>query len=174
MKKLGGILQIVFSIALVALIFAFSEQISELSMYGYAGAFLIALLGSATIVLPSPAFAAIIAMSGSFDPVLLGIVAGIGSGVGEMTGYMAGNGARTALNSHLKETKKIEDVVKKYDVAGIFVLAFIPNPLFDAAGLIAGGLKIHWTHFLSACVLGRVFRYVLLALLGNFTLGLVG
>jgi membrane protein YqaA with SNARE-associated domain len=174
MNKLEGILQIVFSIIIVAVILVFSDQISELSMYGYVGAFLIALLGSATIILPSPAFAAIIAMSASLDPVLLGIVAGIGSGLGEITGYLAGSGARTALNNHFKETKKIEDLVRRYDVLGIFVLSFIPNPLFDMAGIVAGGLKIHWTHFLSACVLGRVLRYVLLALLGSFTLGLIG
>ncbi len=169
MNKLEGLAQLVFSIIIVAVILLFSDQISELSVYGYVGAFLIALLGSATIILPSPAFAAIIAMSASLDPVLLGIVAGIGSGLGEITGFLAGNGARTALNHHIKETKKIEEIVKKYDVAGIFVLSFIPNPLFDIAGIIAGGLKIHWINFLSACILGRVFRYVLLALLGAFT-----
>jgi membrane protein YqaA with SNARE-associated domain len=174
MNKLGGTVELVFSIAIVAGILLFSGEIRDLSAYGYAGAFLIALLGSATIVLPSPAFAVIIAMSASLDPVLLGIVAGIGSGLGEITGYLAGNGARVMLNSHIKETKKIEDIVRKYDVAGIFVLSFIPNPLFDVAGIVAGGLKIHWAHFLSACVLGRVLRYVLLALIGSFTLGLVG
>ncbi len=173
MNKLEGIAQIVFSIIIVALILVFSDQIEGLSMYGYVGAFLIALLGSATIVLPSPAFAAIIAMSASLDPILLGVVAGLGSGLGEITGFLAGSGARSALNSHIKETKKIEELVEKYDVFGIFILSFIPNPLFDVAGIVAGGLKIHWTHFLSACVLGRVFRYVLLALLGSFTLGLL-
>ena len=174
MNKLEGLAQLAFSVLVVALILAFSDQIGELSALGYAGAFLVALLGSATIILPSPAFAVIIAMSASLDPVLLGIVAGIGSGLGEITGYMAGSGARTALNSHIKETKRIEELVERYGMAGIFVLSFIPNPLFDMAGIVAGGLKIHWTHFLSACVLGRVLRYVLLALLGAFTLKLIG
>jgi membrane protein YqaA with SNARE-associated domain len=171
MNKLEGIAQLVFSIAIVAAILLFSGEIRELSAYGYAGAFLIALVGSATIILPSPAFAVIIAMSASLDPVLLGIVAGIGSGLGEITGYLAGNGARTMLNSHVRESKKIEEIVMKYDVAGIFVLSFIPNPLFDVAGIVAGGLRIHWAHFLSACILGRVLRYVLLAILGYWTLG---
>lgn len=171
MNKLEGIAQVVFSLLIVAVIIIFSDQIESLSVYGYVGAFIIALLGSATIVLPSPAFAAIIAMSASLDPLLLGIVAGIGSGLGEITGYVAGSGARATLNSHIKETRRIEEMVEKYDVAGIFVLSFIPNPLFDVAGIVAGGLKIHWTHFLSACVLGRVLRYVLLAMLGYWTLG---
>ena len=172
-SKLEGILQIAFSILLVAAILAFSNEIEALSVYGYVGAFLIALLGSATIVLPSPAFAAIIAMAGSLDPVMLGLVAGIGSGMGELTGYMAGHGGRNLINSHIKESKQIEKFVKKYDLAAIFLLSFIPNPLFDIAGLVAGGLKMHWVNFLSACILGRVIRYVLLALLGAFTLSLL-
>ena len=173
MKKLEGIAQLAFSVVIAALIVLFSDRIAGLGALGYAGAFLVALLGSATIILPSPAFAVIIAMSASMDPVLLGIVAGIGSGLGEITGYIAGSGARAALNSHIKETKRVEELVKKYDVAGIFVLSFIPNPLFDIAGIVAGGLRIHWTHFLAACVLGRVLRYVMLALLGYWTLGLL-
>jgi membrane protein YqaA with SNARE-associated domain len=58
-------------------------------------------------------------------------------------------------------------------MAAIFVLAFIPNPLFDIAGIIAGGLKIPWWRYLTACVTGRILRYVLLAMLGAFTLNLL-
>lgn len=174
MNKLEGMLQLVFSIIIVVVILYFSDQIRDLSVYGYVGAFIIALLGSATILLPSPAFAAIIAMSASLDPIMLGAVAGIGSGLGEITGYLAGKGVRDTLNNHIKESAAIEEFVERYDVAAIFLLSFIPNPLFDIAGVIAGGLRIHWTHFLSACVLGRVIRYVLLALIGSFTLGLIG
>lgn len=172
-KKIQGVGELVFSIFVVAIILIFSEEIGSLSAYGYAGAFLIALFGSATIVLPSPAFAAIIAMAGSLDPVLLGIVAGIGSGMGEITGYIAGDGARDLLNNRIKESKGMEEFVRKYDVAAVFILAFIPNPIFDIAGIIAGGLRIKWWHFLSACIMGRVMRYVLLSLIGAFTLHLL-
>jgi len=169
-RKTEGLVQIFLSILIVALIIIFSGEIEKLAVFGYVGAFLIAMLGSATIILPSPAFAAIIAMAAYFDPVLLGIVAGIGSGIGELTGYVAGKGARNILNSHIKESKKIEDFVRKYNVIAVFILAFIPNPLFDAAGLIAGGLKIKWWRFLIACIAGRVLRYVLLAVLGHWTI----
>ncbi len=168
--KTEGVVQIFLSVLIVVLIIIFSEEIEKLAAFGYAGAFFIAVLGSATIVLPSPAFAAIIAMAAYFDPVLLGIVAGIGSGIGELTGYVAGQGTRNILNSHIKESKKIEDFVRKYNVIAVFILAFIPNPLFDAAGLVAGGLKIKWWKFLIACIAGRVLRYVLLAVLGHWTL----
>jgi len=172
-KKTGGILEIAFAVAIVALVLYFSSDIAALSKYGYLGAFLIAMLSSATLFFPAPGWAAVIGLSTVFNPVLLGVVTGIGSALGELTGYVAGEGARDLLNSRIKETKDIEELVRKYDVVGIFVLAFIPNPLFDVAGIVAGGLKIPWWRYLLACATGRVFRYVLLALLGNFTLGLI-
>ena len=172
-KKVKGEIELAISIIVVIAIFLLSDQIAGLKEYGLLGAFFIALLGSATIILPTPAAAAIIAMSGSFDPIALGIVAGLGSGIGELTGYFAGDGARKLLNDRIKESKNVEETVKKYGLPGIFVLAFIPNPLFDAAGLVAGGLKIHWLQFLVACVLGRVLRYVIFALIGMFAINLI-
>ena len=172
-KKVKGEIELAITIAVVVAIFLLSDQITALKGYGLAGAFLIALLGSATIILPTPAAAAIIAMSGSFDPILLGIVAGFGSGIGELTGYFAGDGARKLLNDRIKESQHIEATVKTYGAPGIFILALIPNPLFDAAGLVAGGLKIHWCKFLVACIAGRVLRYVILAELGLFAINLI-
>jgi len=172
-KKTEGILQIIFAIAMVAAVVYFSKDIENLSTYGYGGAFLIALLSSATILFPAPGWAAVIALSTVLNPVLLGIVTGIGSAIGELTGYLAGEGVRDILNDRVKESKKVEEVVRRYGAAGVFVLAFIPNPIFDVAGIAAGGLKIPWWQFLISCAAGRVLRYVLLAMLGNFVLGLV-
>jgi len=172
-KKAEGVLQIIAAIMIAAAVFYFSDEIAGLGSYGYAGAFLLAVLGSATILFPAPGWAVVIAMSATLDPVLLGIVAGIGSAIGELTGFLAGEGVRDLMSSRIRETKKIEELVKKYDVAAIFVLAFIPNPLFDVAGVIAGGLKIAWWRFLISCAAGRILRYILLALIGAFTLHLL-
>lgn len=172
-KKITGALQVIFAIAIVLGVLFFSKDIEGLSSYGYAGVFLIALLSTATIIFPSPGWAVVIAMSVYLNPILVGIVAGIGAAIGELTGYVAGQGTRKALNNHIKESKKIEEIVEKYGMGAIFVLSFIPNPLFDIAGLVAGGVKMPWWQFLISCSLGRVLRYVLLALLGAFTLGLI-
>ena len=172
-KKTGGVLEIVLVVAIMGAVLYFSKDIAGLSAYGYAGVFLISLLSAATILFPAPGWAIVIAMSGHLDPLLLGVVAGLGAAIGELTGYMAGEGTRNLLNNTIKETKKIEMMVRKYGMAAIFVLAFIPNPLFDIAGIIAGGLRIPWWRFLAACALGRVLRYTLLALMGAFTLGLL-
>lgn len=172
-KKTVGILQIAFAVAIAAAVLYFSADIASLGTYGYIGAFLIALLSSATIFFPAPGWAVVVAMSATLNPIALGVVAGIGSAIGELTGYVAGDGIRGMMNDRIKEMKKIEALVQRYDVLAIFVLAFIPNPLFDVAGLAAGGLKISWWRFVLACAAGRVLRYILLAMIGAFAVSLL-
>ncbi|MFH0737631.1 MAG: VTT domain-containing protein [Candidatus Micrarchaeota archaeon] len=172
-KKTEGALQIASATLIGAAVIYFSSDIASLGAYGYAGAFAIALLCNATIIFPAPGWAIVVALSGTLDPVLLGIVAGIGSAIGELTGFLAGDGVRDILGGRIKEMKRIEGLVEKYGDAGVFFLAFIPNPLFDVAGIAAGSLKIPWWRYLIACAGGRVLRYVLLALIGAFTLGMV-
>lgn len=172
-QRTEGALQIISAILIVVAVIYFSNDIEKLTTYGYLGVFLIALLSTATIIFPSPGWAAVIAISPFLDPLMLGIAAGTGSAIGEMTGFMAGDGARAMLDDKIKEAKRIKEWVKRYDVLGIFVLAFLPNPLFDIAGIVAGGLKIPWYRFLISCALGRVLRYGLLAMLGAFTASMI-
>lgn len=165
-KRLEGIIQIALAVGIILLVFYFSDMFAQLKEYGYLGVFIISALSSATLIFPAPGWAIVIAMSKTLDPFILGVVAGLGSAIGEMTGYLAGDGVRDILNNRIKETKYIEGTVKKYGIGAIFVFAFIPNPLFDVAGLISGALKIKWWQFLIACAMGRILRYVLLAWLG--------
>jgi len=172
-KRIEGALQIIFAIVIAALVFYFSSEMERFKDYGYLGAFVISALSSATIFIPAPGWAAVIAMGRYLDPYLLGLVAGIGSSIGELTGYVAGEGARDVINDRVKESKDIHQLITKYGPFAIFFLAFIPNPLFDAAGLVAGALKIPWWQFLIATALGRILRFILLAMLGQWTLNAV-
>jgi membrane protein YqaA with SNARE-associated domain len=172
-KRLEGAMQILLAIIIIALVFYFSDKIAQLKEYGYLGAFVISALSSATIFFPAPGWAVIAAMGRYMDPYLLGIAAGLGSAIGELTGYVAGDGARDILSSRIKETKDIQELVRRYGLFAIFFFAFIPNPLFDIAGIVSGALKIPWWQFLLACAAGRILRYILLAVLGNYTLGLI-
>ncbi len=166
-EKLYGIIQIIFAIAVICLVLSFSNDIEKLAVYGYTGVFIISLLSSATIFLPAPGWIAVVALSRVLNPLYVGLIAGVGSGIGEITGYLAGNGL-TSIVEH-KNFKKIKETIQKYDLIGIFILSFIPNPLFDLAGIAAGGLKIKWWRFLIACIAGRVLRYLLLAYIGSFS-----
>lgn len=164
-EKLKGVVEIAAAILIALLVLSLSDRIVELQEYGYAGVFVISLLSAATIFVPAPGWAAVIAMGGILNPYMVGLVAGIGSGIGELTGYMVGNGARELSDKRLGKHK---DIIKKYGAGAVFVLAFIPNPLFDAAGLVAGALRIKIWKFLLACILGRILRFVILAHIGLF------
>jgi membrane protein YqaA with SNARE-associated domain len=135
--------------------------------FGYIGAFLISLISSASLFFPVPGFVIVFSMGAFLDPILLGIAAGIGSGLGELTGYMAGLSGKkiVAKNSLYKRHKK---EIEKYGEFAIFVLAFLPNPVFDLAGIASGALKIPVEKFLLATILGKILRFILIAYFGSF------
>lgn len=157
-----GVIQIIAGILIVAFVFAFSEKIALLKEYGYAGVFLITFLSACTVLMPAPGWAIVIATSTTLDPYLLGVVAGIGSGLGEIVGYNIGDGAAKII----RKNGNNEEIIKKYGALGVFFLAFIPNPLFDVAGIVAGAMKIPLWKFLLATIAGRTLRFILLAYLG--------
>ncbi|MFH1520467.1 MAG: VTT domain-containing protein [Candidatus Micrarchaeota archaeon] len=172
-KKIHGLIQIVFAVLIIIAIFIFNDRIATLSEYGYLGIFVISLVSAASLFFPAPGWAAVIALAPVLNPYLLGIAAGVGSGIGEITGYIAGNGARDLIGNNKKELKKIEEFVVKYGILGIFVLSAIPNPIFDLAGIIAGSIRMKLWKFVVACILGRTIRYIILAYVGAFTIGLL-
>jgi membrane protein DedA with SNARE-associated domain len=46
------------------------------------------------------------------------------------------------------------------------VLAFIPNPVFDLAGMIAGALKMKPAKFLFYCAVGKILKMMVFAYTG--------
>ncbi len=170
-----GLAEIASALAIVFIAYFASGYAHELGRYSYVGVFFITLISSATILIPAPGWAVVIGLSRTLDPVMLGIAAGLGSGLGEMTGYIIGAGGANIASSEKKEEKsphhyKILEIVKKHEDLGVFVLAAIPNPLFDIAGIGAGAIRMPWYRFLIACTLGKIVRYVgFLLLLGRLS-----
>ena len=171
-EKIKGALQIILSILIVILIFAFGDQLKQFQQYGYLGVFIISAISSATIFFPAPGWAFVLAMAKFLDPIALGVTAGVGSAIGEITGYISGHGVSKIISTN-NNFKKIKEWIIKNDLLAIFVLAAVPNPLFDLAGIAAGSLGIKWWRFLIATAAGRIIRYVILAYLGLFTMQFV-
>jgi membrane protein YqaA with SNARE-associated domain len=169
-ERLKGIFEIIFGLAIAVIIFLFSDQLKALHEWGYLGVFVISLLSAATILIPAPGWAVTIAMGGILNPVYVGFVAGIGSGLGEISGYVVGRGAKDIGVGNDEKFKKWREWIKSNDLIAISVLAFIPNPAFDVAGLVAGAVGIPLWRFICACIIGRTLRYVLLAYAGAFSL----
>lgn len=158
---------IVLIICLVSFWLAFNPAlVQRLGSWGYVGAFIISLIASATVVLPAPGLAIIIAMSPALNPYALGIVAGVGSAVGELTGYAAGAGGRALIPPERQaQFEQLRKLTVKYGALILALLAAIPFPLFDFAGMVAGALKLRVSHFLLAVAVGKSIKYIVLILL---------
>ncbi|MBV7332255.1 VTT domain-containing protein [Chloroflexi bacterium TSY] len=135
--------------------------------WGYVGAFLISLIASATIVLPAPGIAVVIAMGSALEPYILGIVSGIGSAFGELTGYIAGASGRALVpDAQRSRVEWLQKHTETYGPLLLLALAAIPFPLFDLAGIVAGALGMRIISFLGAISIGKSIKYIILILLG--------
>jgi membrane protein DedA with SNARE-associated domain len=169
-KKGLPVLQILFAVAVGIAVILFNNDIAALGSGGYLGVFLISALSSATILIPVPSWGAVIGLSGVLNPVLLGICAGIGSAIGELTSYLFGSGVAELVVKNKKQYEKYKEWIKKNDFIAIFVLSFIPNPLFDIAGLAAGAAGVSPLRFVIFCAAGRILRFILFGYAGYFLL----
>jgi uncharacterized membrane protein YdjX (TVP38/TMEM64 family) len=163
------ILVILIVIGISAGIFVFRDKVSNLEGYGYLGAFLISLVSCATIILPIPGIALIFALGDTYNPFLVGLAAGAGSALGEISGYMAGYSGQMVLRNN-KTYLRLEEWMKRRGAIVIFVLSFVPNPLFDLAGAAAGVLRYPLWKFFVFCFLGKTPKNILIALAGAWAL----
>ncbi|MEZ4677683.1 MAG: VTT domain-containing protein [Caldilineaceae bacterium] len=166
-RWLGG--AIVVLICLVSFWLAINPAwVQRFGHWGYLGAFLISLVASATIILPAPGIVVVIAMGAALNPIVLGIVAGLGSAFGELTGYAAGRGGRTLIPAQQqKQFEQIQSLTRKHGPLLLAVLAAIPFPLFDFAGIVAGMLRIRVFNFFLAVAIGKSIKYVIMIILGT-------
>ena len=160
------ILLFVFVIIITILIFNFRDSIQKLSNYGYVGIFLLSILANATVILPLPGVLLTSAMGAIFSPIGVAIASGAGATVGELTGYLAGFSGNAIIENqvwHDKFTKWME----KFGNISLLFLAFIPNPLFDLAGIAAGMMKMKIGKFLFWVFLGKLLKMLLFAFTGE-------
>ncbi|VVC01506.1 SNARE associated Golgi protein [uncultured archaeon] len=150
-------------------VFLFS-RVQFMRHVGLLGVFIISLVSSATIFLPLPGFAVVFAMGAYLNPLLVGIAAGLGSGLGEISGFLLGYAGHSAVE-RTKIYRSHKGQVEKYGPPAVFVLAFVPNPVFDLAGIASGALKMPWWQFLIATIAGKSLRYILVAYLGLYSAG---
>jgi len=146
MKKLTGwkltvvrVLVMLAVIALTVFLILNRDRVQELEALGYPGVFLISLLANATLILPVPGVLFTSAMGAVFNPLLVALAAGTGATLGEITGYMAGFSGQGVIENR-KWYDKVTEWMKKYGGITVLVLAFVPNPVFDIAGMVAGAV----------------------------------
>ena len=139
---------------------------------GYLGIFVVTLLATGAIVLPVPYLGLIVNAGASpfLNPFMVALVAGVAAALGEMTGYLVGYTGRALLPKN-RWYDVVHRGVTRFGGPVIFVAAVIPNPFFDALGIVAGATRMSVWLFLVACFLGKAIRFFLLVKLGQSLLG---
>ena len=147
-------------------------RLSSLAAFGYVGAFLVMALSNATLILPAPGLIFVFALGSSLHPLLVGLFAGVGATLGELTGYIAGySGVSIAEDTAI--VARVQMWMERRGLWTIFFLSFIPNPLFDIAGILAGASRIPVLHFLGVSVIGKILQSTAIALAGSLSLSWV-
>jgi membrane protein YqaA with SNARE-associated domain len=139
-----------------------------LGILGYPAGFFLAMVSSATILLPGTILPTIAAMGLHYNPLILGLLCGLGSALGELTGYYLGYYGRTAfhINGKVPEFERQKKWLQQFEFVFLLIVACIPNPFFDIAGIAAGTLKIPVWRFFLPVFIGKAIKYGLTAYLG--------
>jgi membrane protein DedA with SNARE-associated domain len=168
-KRILQALALIFVVFVTALMVANRNQIAQLAGLGYPGIFLASLLANSTLILPIPGVLITAAMGAVFNPFWVAIAAGSGAALGELTGFMAGYSGQ-AIVERVAIYERVVKWMRRYGDMTILVLAFIPNPIFDVAGIAAGMLRMPLYRFLFWCMLGKILKMMVFAY-GGLALG---
>lgn len=134
--------------------------------FGPVGLFVVALLDSSFVPLPSSADALMLLLTTAHPRwmVLYAVIATAGSAVGCLILYYVSRRAgKRALNrfSEAKQ-KRVKDLIDRYDVISVLVASLLPPPFpFKLFVVSAGVFRFSVTRFLIAIVVGRGFRFLL-------------
>lgn len=147
----------------------FKDFFIQSTKLGLLGIFIINFFSSATFFVSGPAFLSVIAGGAIYAPLLVAFIASLGASMGDIIGFSFGYSSRHLVLKKLEKHSffvSVENLFKKYGTITLFFLAFIPNPFFDAIGLIAGVFKYNLIRFFLIILLARFLRYIILALMG--------
>jgi uncharacterized membrane protein YdjX (TVP38/TMEM64 family) len=156
-------------IAISVYVFSLGDRAQELAQYGYPGIFLLSILSNATVLLPAPGILFVFAMGAVFNPIGVALAAGAGAAIGELSGYLAGFGGQAVVEraGAYNRLRAWMESHPRWSYLAVLGLAFVPNPLFDLAGVAAGTMRMPVTRFLFWCWIGKTFKMLLFAYLGS-------
>lgn len=169
--KITRIFALIFVVGLTIFLYINRENVRQLEGLGYPGIFLVSLLANATLILPVPGVLFTSAMGAVFNPFWVAVAAGTGAAIGELSGYLAGFSGQGIIE-RTQWSDRFEQWMRKYGPVTILVLSFVPNPIFDVAGITAGILKMPLWQFLLFSWIGKVLKMLLFSYGGSFVLNL--
>ncbi len=173
-----GVFGIIVTVLMAVAVVYYGPQIREFQRFGYLGAFLISILGGATIIIPVPMLAVVFAMGGIMEyPWLVAICAALGELVGALTIYMTGHGAGRvlSLSKHGKIQSAYEKMLGLMERRGsltLFIVASVVNPFFYPAAMAAGSLRFGLRKYIFIVLSGKIIKGMTVVYAGYWIIGL--
>jgi membrane protein DedA with SNARE-associated domain len=144
---------------------------------GYPSAFLLGLIGAASVIIPVPTTVVLFIVAGLriggvsiFDPTLLALAFGFGAAIGQLTSYVVGYASRGVVGEkHKRRLNALLKIFNRYGMIVVFFFALTPLPdslLFIPMGLVHYSL---WKVFLAGLA-GKISMSLIITHVGN-TLG---
>lgn len=164
-KRLKKIL-FVFIGVLVAMTFSipyiiFHDQIREKALLGYVGLFFACAISNLTILIPSSSTLIVLTATTALNPWLCIFCGGLGTALGEQSSYVCGLIGTIGLDVSVNWNQKVVNAVKRHAFLTVFIFAFVPLPVFDIAGIVAGATRMNWVKYTAAAVLGKTLKFFL-------------
>jgi uncharacterized membrane protein YdjX (TVP38/TMEM64 family) len=171
-----GIFCVVITVLMCVAIIIYKDQVQELQQYGYFGAFFISILGGATVIVPVPMLAIVVALGAVMPmPWLVAIAAALGELVGAITIYYTGRSAGHALSQSKtgwiqKTYDKVMSFVKKRAAVTLFIVTSIINPFFYPAAFAAGAMRFKIRNYILVVLVGKMIKSFTIVYAGYFGL----
>ena len=174
-----GIFGLIATILMVIAVIYYKDELNSLQHWGYLGAFIISILGGATIIIPVPMLAVVFALGGAMDHpwqvAMVGLSAALGELIGALTIYMTGHGAGRAIveSRHGKIQRAYEKLLGLMERKGpivLFIVASVINPFFYPAALAAGALRFGLMKYSVIVLAGKLIKCMTIVFAGYWGL----
>jgi membrane protein YqaA with SNARE-associated domain len=142
-------------------------RVSEyLITFGAFGLFIVALLDSTFVPLPSSVDALMLLLSAAHPSwmLLYAFMATAGSALGCWILYLVSRraGARALNRFSERKQKRVKDLIERYDMIAVLAATLLPPPFpFKLFVVTAGVFRFSLLRFMLAIVAGRAFRFLL-------------
>jgi membrane protein DedA with SNARE-associated domain len=147
---------------------AMAPWIGSYDGLSYGGLMLVAMVSGLSFVIPGPSVAGVLVGGATLNPWLVGLCMGVGSAIGEMPGFAA-----VHLNADARVVRKVFGArfltrwMVRHGPLTIFLLAAIPNFLFDVGAMVAGANRMKFNTFFFSTLFGKIVRFTMAALLSS-------
>lgn len=153
---MGDVIALIIFILVSWLAWKLKDVLKERMPLTLIGLLLTCFVMNSAVLLPSSSLLVVLEYSYVLNPISVIMVGAIGASLGELTGYMVG----AEGTSLVRRFKKVSNLTKfkEHSFLWVMLFAFIPFPVFDVAGIMAGSIRMNPFKFLLASFIGKAVK----------------